>query len=134
MKKSDSPISHVVAPVIKEFSDREFSKVSLTIKFYRCQDYGHIAVNYSSSMKVAKVTEPSVTSKTPSSFTTDPYYRYLFWYQSLPSLLLTSSLFILWHMLGTKSKFSTDLIPIANQYQVNEFAASFASHVHGQPP
>ena len=36
-------------------------------------------------------------------------------------------------MLGTKSKFSTDLIPIANQYQVIESASSFALHVHEQP-
>ena len=37
-------------------------------------------------------------------------------------------------MLGTKSKFSTDLIPIADQYKVIEsaspVASSFASHVH----
>ena len=37
-------------------------------------------------------------------------------------------------MLSTKLKFSTDLIPIADQYKLTEFASpivsSFASHVH----
>ena len=32
VKKSDSLISPVVTPVVKEFSDRDFSKFSLTIK------------------------------------------------------------------------------------------------------
>ena len=36
-------------------------------------------------------------------------------------------------MLNSKSKFSIDLIPIADQYQVIESASSFASHVHEQP-
>jgi len=33
-------------------------------------------------------------------------------------------------MLGTKSKFFIDLIPIADQYKVIESASSIASHVH----
>ena len=56
--------------------------------------------------------------------------------QSLPPRLSTPSSFLLWFMLGTKSKYSTDFIPIADRYQVIQsalsFALSFASHVHEQ--
>ena len=52
-----------------------------------------------------------------------------FGYQLLPPLLLTPSSFLLWPMLGTKSKISIELIPITDQYQVIESASS-ASHVH----
>ena len=53
--------------------------------------------------------------------------------QSLPPLLPTPSFFLLWHILCTKLKFSTDLISIANKYHVIESASSFVSHVHEQP-
>jgi len=54
-------------------------------------------------------------------------------YQPLPLLLPIPSLFLLGHMLGAKLKFATNLILIANQYQVIESASSFALHDYEQP-
>jgi len=53
----------VVMPVIKESSDRDYSKLSLTIKCYKCQGYGHVAANYLTIVKVAEVREPVTNSE-----------------------------------------------------------------------
>ena len=53
MKKSDCLISLVIKPMIKVFSDRDFSKLSTTIKCYKCQGYRHVAAKYPSTFKIA---------------------------------------------------------------------------------
>jgi len=72
--------------------------------------------------------------QTPPPLLPTPVIVTCFDHQLLPPLLLRPSHFPLWHMLGTKLKFSTDLIPLVDQYKVNEsaspVASSFASHVH----
>jgi len=59
-KKSDNTTS-----VIKESSDRDYSKLSLTIKCYKCQGYGHVAANCPTPIKVAHVREPPLTNSEP---------------------------------------------------------------------
>ena len=46
--KSENPILPVVMLMIKEFSNRDFSKLSPTIKCYNCQEYKKVAANYPS--------------------------------------------------------------------------------------
>ena len=100
--KPDSTISPKVAHVIKEFTDTR------------------------------PLPSPALLSTPPSPppLLLIPTIVTCFDYQPLPLLLPIPSLFLLGHMLGTKLKFATNLILIANQYQVIEFASSFASHVH----
>ena len=44
--------------------DREFSKLTLIIKYYKCQGYGHVAANYPTPVKIALVNgEPEVVSE-----------------------------------------------------------------------
>jgi len=77
-------------------------------------------------------TPPSLSPLLPT-----PTVVICFGHQPLLPLLPTQSPFLLWHMLSTKSKFSIDLIMIADQYPINEsalsYASSFASCVHEQP-
>ena len=69
------------------------------------------------------------TPPSPPPLLSTPTIVTCFGHQPLPPPLLTPSPSLLWPMLDTKSKFSTDLIPIVDQYQVIESASS-ASHVH----
>jgi len=132
VKKSNSPISPVVMPVIKEFNERNLFKLSPMIKCYMCQGYGHVAVSCLSRKSYGTTltnTKPfPLLLSTPIVVCSD---------QLLPLLLSIPSTFPLYHMLDSKSKFSTELIPITDQYQVIESASSFASqctsHVHEQP-
>ena len=64
-KKSENSIPSVVTLVVKESSDRDFSKFSLMIKCYKCQDYEHVAANCPTPVKVAQVREPPVTNSEP---------------------------------------------------------------------
>jgi len=41
--------------------EKEFSKVSLTTKYYKCQGYGHIAANCSNLVKIAFVNRVPVS-------------------------------------------------------------------------
>ena len=52
-------------PVIKEPSDRDYSKLSPTIKCYKCQGYGRVVVNYPTPVKVPQVREPPVIHSEP---------------------------------------------------------------------
>ena len=76
------------------------------------------------------------TRSSPSPLLPTPTAVTCFGHQLFPFLLSTPSLFLLWPMLGTKLKFSTNLILIADQCQVIEStsssASSFASHVREQ--
>jgi len=165
--KSNAPCVIPIVRKIKEKSDnnesknteKDFSKISPTIKCYKCQGYGHVA-NCPSKFKIvindrnpieapklagtifSKVTvvikEFTVTClfsspgllPTPPSLLLTPAVVPHFGHQSFPLLLPTPSPFLLWPMLSTKSKFSTNLIPLADQYKVIDSASSFASHVH----
>jgi len=51
--------------MIKESSDRDFSKLSPTIKRYKCQGYGHVAATCPTPVKVAQVRELPVTNPEP---------------------------------------------------------------------
>ena len=61
----ENPTLPVVMPLIKESSDRDYSKLSPTIKCYKCQGYEHVAANCPAPVKVAKVREPPVTNIEP---------------------------------------------------------------------
>ena len=61
-KKPENPTLLVATPVIKESSDRDYSKLSPTIKCYKCQGYGHVAANCPTPVKVHQVREPPVTN------------------------------------------------------------------------
>ena len=84
----------------------------------RCQGYGHVAANCLSPVKVAKVTKPPVTnSESLPPLLLTPTVIVCFGHLLLPPLLPITSTFPLCHMLGPKSKFSTDLIPIFDQFK-----------------
>jgi len=54
-----------IMPVIKEPSDRDYSKFSPTIKCYKCQGYGCVASNYPTPVKVPQIREPPVINSEP---------------------------------------------------------------------
>ena len=53
--KPENSTLPVATPVIKESSDRDYSKLSLTIKCYMCQGYEHVGANCPTPVKVAQV-------------------------------------------------------------------------------
>ena len=124
-------------------TEKDFSKISLTTKCYKCQGYRYIAANCPNLFKIVindgvpieahkpiislKVTHmvkefivirpfsslALLTPLSPPSLLLTPTVVTYFGHQSLSPPLLTPSIFLLWFILSTKSKSSTDLIHIA---------------------
>ena len=121
--------AHLSLPLMTEFALKHLSLIVLFLwkSLLWLRRYCHSSFSFPSF--IANPTFSAASS-------IDPCCCYLYCHQALPPLQLTPSLSFLWSMLGTKLKFSTDFILIADQYQVIEpassFASSFASHVHEQ--
>ena len=113
--KHRSLIALFLRNVIREFS--VFSSAATTIISFAVTTVTHA---FSSSALLSTPPSPSPILLMP---TTDTCFDH----QPLPPLLPTPSPFFLWHMLSTKSKFSIDLVPIANHDTSSEFISSFAS-------
>jgi len=63
--KHENPTPPVATHMIKESRDRDYSKLSPTIKCYKCQGYGHVAANCPTPVKAPQVREPPVTNSEP---------------------------------------------------------------------
>ena len=108
-KKSDNTTS-----VIKESSDRDYSKLSPTIKCYKCQGYGHVAANCPTLIKVAQVRKPPVINSEPLPLLlpTPPSPLYLL---STPTVIVCSDRQHLPPLLPTPTPMITELVDVLSE-------------------
>jgi len=63
--KMDTKYKSVTSNTKVQNTKRDFSTLRPAIQYYNCQSYGHVAANYSSPVKVARIRELSVTNPKP---------------------------------------------------------------------
>ena len=63
--KMDTKYKSVTSNTKVQNTKRDFSTLHPAIQYYNCQSYGHVAANYSSPVKVARIRELSVTNPKP---------------------------------------------------------------------